>query len=84
MRARPNTEPAAGLDSPTSILCLQCLPRVLLTPDDDAGPTAGTPPRATLEIRRSSRFTASPMGLNDHRDALKAAGQRVESIKVSL
>jgi hypothetical protein len=25
-----------------------------------------------------------PMGLNDHRNALKAAEQRIESIKVSL
>jgi len=72
---RPNTEPATGHDSPTSILCLQCPSRVRLF--RRTHPLTWKTGAGDAQILRR-------MGLQDHRDELKAAGQRVESIKVSL
>jgi len=73
------TEPATGHDSPTSILCLQCSSRVsfFAAAARIAGHAPGKVPRSMLR-------SPLAMGLSDHRDALKAAELRVESIKVSL
>jgi hypothetical protein len=71
----PNTEPATGHDSPTSILCLQCPSRVSFS--------ARTTRLAWTTSARGDQILRR-MGLSDHQEALKAAEQRVESLKVSL
>jgi hypothetical protein len=60
-----NTEPATGHDSPTSILCLQCLSRVPLFPPS---------PMTRMEKRRTVRSDRSPHGTE--RSPGRAAGGR--------
>jgi hypothetical protein len=71
----PNTEPATGHDSPTSILCLQCPSRVPLFRSLTGRAWKSPAPIAQI---------LAPMGLNDHKAALQAADERVASLKVSL
>ena len=74
-RENRTSEPATGHDSPTSILCLQCPSRVLFfrTQASRAG------------LLWASVPTCSPlMGLQEHEEVLKAAEERLQSLKVSL
>ncbi|HEX5054322.1 MAG TPA: hypothetical protein VFZ65_21265 [Planctomycetota bacterium] len=75
-RGCETSEPATGHDSPTSILCLQRLSRVSFFPRPIAQ-QRWTGAANGVQIDRL-------MGLNDHRQELKEAEHRVESIKVSL
>jgi hypothetical protein len=78
-RREPHSEPATGLDSPTSILCLQCPSRV---------PFSAVRGRAKIggawKTTSCAAHIRGLMGLSDHEQALRAAEQRVESLKVSL
>ena len=74
-------EPAAGHDSPTSILCLQCLPRVLFFPAARRVPAKTS---RGWKPARQRAFMFPPMGLQEHKDVLKAAEERLQSLKVSL
>jgi hypothetical protein len=68
-------EAATGHDSPTSILCLQCPSRLLLFP-------RCTSTRWKPRWRRANMLR--PMGLQEHQEVLKAAEERLQSLKVSL
>jgi len=74
-REHRTPEAATGHDSPTSILCLQCPSRLLLFPR--AITRSWKPPGAGATMLR-------PMGLQEHQDVLKAAEERLQSLKVSL
>lgn len=78
-QTRPNSKPAAGHDSPTSILCLQCLSRVSFTSLGRRRPRG-----SRLEIRSARGSIVCHMGLNDYREILDQAENRVASIRVSL
>lgn len=74
--ANRTPEFAAGHDSPTSILCLQCPPRILFFLPLCAG-HSGNPWGKALKC-------FAPMGLQEHKEVLKAADERLQSLKVSL
>ncbi|MGC6486569.1 MAG: hypothetical protein ACON4Z_02915, partial [Planctomycetota bacterium] len=68
-------EAATGLDSPTSILCLLRPSRLLLFLRSAS---------RRWKQRRAPSNMLGPMGLQEHQDVLKAAEERLQSLKVSL
>jgi hypothetical protein len=73
-----NTVAATGLDSPTSILCLQRPSRRFHV---RSAPAAS---RRALVRARGAGYVAGAMGLQDFRQTLSQAEQRVRQLKVSL
>jgi hypothetical protein len=73
-----NTIAATGLDSPTSILCLQRPSRRFSCTD------RATSPRRTLVANARASYVPLAMGLDDFSQKLRQAEQRVRQLKVSL
>jgi len=80
--AETEHRPATGLDSPTSILCLQRPSQVLFAPRQPRTP--GSSATWLLDTGPRTGKIVPSMGLSDHRQSIRQAELRVDQLKASL